>query len=551
MALLQVLHKGISMSLTKVSFSMITGAPVNVLDYGANTIPGTTDMTSIVQAAVTAGTQVYFPAGTYLLTGAISLHAGNELYGDGIDSTIIKYTGTAASFGAFTVDSGASGVQFEGISIHDMTLYGGSDLLGFSEFVHLISLSGVNNCNIYQVKLKGFRGDGVYLGSGTSGGIERHNINVTVRDCVFDGINNTNRNGISVIDGDSITIFNNYFTNCTKSTMPGCIDVEPDGNIWHVVRNIRIVSNNFAVGNGGNFGYVGLQLAAANFTTTPTGFVIHGNTFIGAGSICISIAPYSADLTPKLYDIVISNNVGYDIYRAFAVAGGNMRGLTISGNAFYQTGTSTIGQNDIDVLADAIIANNIFGGTTDGIATRGMVGVAFSGNIFKGCPNYAVRIGANSTSTSSGVLFTGNIFDGVSGNTVIHNATDIGISNVWANNITTNTTQTLFKAFRTDDCGGIANGTTATTFNFTTLPDSFPVGQSVAIINGDATGPSGTGGNQGTLINYKYTPQSGYEKFQYQNYYHADNGLKLGSFWLRRRSEAANTWEAWSEVIGV
>ena len=42
------------MSLTKVTYSMINGSPFNVLDYGANTVPGTTDMTSVIQAALDA-----------------------------------------------------------------------------------------------------------------------------------------------------------------------------------------------------------------------------------------------------------------------------------------------------------------------------------------------------------------------------------------------------------------------------------------------------------------------------------------------------------------
>jgi len=58
------------MSLTKVSYSMITGAAVNVLDYGA-TGNGVTDDRAACQAAITAakntGSSVYFPAGTYLI----------------------------------------------------------------------------------------------------------------------------------------------------------------------------------------------------------------------------------------------------------------------------------------------------------------------------------------------------------------------------------------------------------------------------------------------------------------------------------------------------
>ena len=60
------------MALTKASYSLITGAPVNVLDYGSNTIPGTTDMTAAFTAAWAAvketGGQVFIPPGNYLLS---------------------------------------------------------------------------------------------------------------------------------------------------------------------------------------------------------------------------------------------------------------------------------------------------------------------------------------------------------------------------------------------------------------------------------------------------------------------------------------------------
>lgn len=58
------------MSLTKVSFSMIGGAYVNVLDYGAAG-DGVTDNTAAITAAVAAlpnGGTVFFPPGTYLVS---------------------------------------------------------------------------------------------------------------------------------------------------------------------------------------------------------------------------------------------------------------------------------------------------------------------------------------------------------------------------------------------------------------------------------------------------------------------------------------------------
>ena len=57
------------MSLTKVSYSMITGAPVNLRDFGA-VGDGTTDDTSALQAAITEcannNKTLFVPDGTFM-----------------------------------------------------------------------------------------------------------------------------------------------------------------------------------------------------------------------------------------------------------------------------------------------------------------------------------------------------------------------------------------------------------------------------------------------------------------------------------------------------
>lgn len=64
------------MSLTKVSFSMINGDAINILDYGAVN-DGVTDSTAAIDAAISAasasGKWVYVPAGTYKLIPATTI----------------------------------------------------------------------------------------------------------------------------------------------------------------------------------------------------------------------------------------------------------------------------------------------------------------------------------------------------------------------------------------------------------------------------------------------------------------------------------------------
>jgi hypothetical protein len=75
------------MALTKISYSMIEGAPINVIDFGA-VGDGVTDDTTAIQAAVNAAeanraNEIHFPVGEYVITSTITLTSGIRLIGYG------------------------------------------------------------------------------------------------------------------------------------------------------------------------------------------------------------------------------------------------------------------------------------------------------------------------------------------------------------------------------------------------------------------------------------------------------------------------------------
>jgi hypothetical protein len=81
------------MALTKATYSMIEGASLNVLDFGA-VGDGVTDDSVAIQAAIDAipgiGGEVYFPGGTYLVNTKIVLKGRLSLIGESRNNTSIK-----------------------------------------------------------------------------------------------------------------------------------------------------------------------------------------------------------------------------------------------------------------------------------------------------------------------------------------------------------------------------------------------------------------------------------------------------------------------------
>lgn len=204
------------------------------------------DCTGDIQAAIDSASKVLVPAGVYPVR-QLSLKSDLEFYGEGATSELRAYDNSLACefmLVTYVRDEGTPNVadNMRNIQVHDLKLNGRVSEFGYMQYFYLFAVNATSDLTVERVVFYGFRGDGMYVGSGTLKNAERHNQRVVVRDCMFDGAIKDNRNGLSIIDCDKLTVSGCTFTNIGNSKLShsvGAIDFEPDHN-WSVYRDVVI-----------------------------------------------------------------------------------------------------------------------------------------------------------------------------------------------------------------------------------------------------------------------------------------------------------------------
>lgn len=336
------------MALTKASYSMISGAPYNVKDYGAKG-DNATDDTAAINAAISAantagGGVVYVPQGTYLVGGyvysgvvgaaAIVLRDNVHLVIDGT----IKAKNSAYGGGAFygvirSLDTGLSNASISGVGTVDGNKANQVASNQCSN-IYLTCLFNVVVDGIYSVNANGM---GIQLVPPASlpsppvGGATTHTA-CAVQNCF---VNNVTNIGIQVSHGLYCNISENRITTCTNN----CIDiygdngtVSPDNGIMSINGNtvggglvgvfIETSKRVSVVGNAIDSCTIGVAVNRIN--GAPTIISISGNT--------ISTCATGISNTGDTGGVLISNN-----FVAFTAYGLVLGGTTVavSGNVSY------------------------------------------------------------------------------------------------------------------------------------------------------------------------------------------------------------------------
>jgi len=336
------------MALTKATYSMISGAPYNIKDYGA-VGDGVTDDTAAINSAISAantagGGVVYVPQGTFIVavytyTGVVG--AASIILRDNVHLVIdgtIKVKNNAYGAGAFygvirSLDTGLSNASITGVGTVDGNKSNQTASSQCSN-IYLTCLFNVVVDGIYSVNANGM---GIQLVSPISLPVPPAGAAATHTACAVQNcfVNNVTNIGIQISHGLYCNISENRITTCVNN----CIDiygdngtVSPDNGITSINGNtvggglvgvfIETSKRVSVVGNAVDSCTTGIAVNRIN--GAPTIISISGNTISNCGT--------GISNTGDTGGVLISNNfvafTGYGL-----VLGGTT--VAVSGNVSY------------------------------------------------------------------------------------------------------------------------------------------------------------------------------------------------------------------------
>lgn len=355
------------MALTKVSYSMIAGSIINVLDYGAvgNSI---TDVTVNIQNAIDAcyaagGGVVRIPpsSGSYRVNltrvvpasasyheAALELRSGVTI--DATGATIEAFKNNRAHGSFVTFEGCINSHVLNGTWIGDKALH---TVLPIGEWCFAMMVNKAIRCSVKNTQILNSRGDGVYLGGISPTAtfdptLISYDIQVTGNQ-----ITNCGRNGISVVGCQRYNIADNIISGTWGYPPQSGIDIEPDRTFANNTNVIDgTVTGNTLTENYGDGitifradglsitgntisrnGERGISLRGDVYNTTITGNTVKYAGLRAASNADTSFGLFMDQAAGGYINLMVSGN-SIDSAKTFLVSGGVGDRITISGNQF-------------------------------------------------------------------------------------------------------------------------------------------------------------------------------------------------------------------------
>lgn len=404
------------MSLTKVSYSMISGEITNVLDFGADNT-GVVDSRAAFVAAFAIGRNVYAPKGTYKILGNVQIPGLSFLLGDGLNSTIIQSTCDANTV-CFTIGQQGAAGQTYGGGIKNLSLVlNTSGSIG----IKLISTSQTTLENLYiQGSLPLPNADiGIVISASNTGSYFNtlKNINIQYTDICY-------KNETTVADGNSYVTSNTYINCCALTLItatngigfyfPG-LDGEGstflNGNIEACKQGI-LFSNNVAKPTNGT-SWFGMRFEA-NTSDIDFSLASNNNAFFGFGNGPSNFGSF----IPKNGNMLVRDGrvTRVPIWTPFGAFGAT--NINVGGANAFSTNDPTALNNlvvgfDVTPLITSGVSNTFIGAISGAALTSGNNNTALGTNTLSSVAttdgNTGVGAGAGVLTTGSQNTFLGNI----------------------------------------------------------------------------------------------------------------------------------------------
>jgi hypothetical protein len=280
---------------------MIKGAPVNVLDYGADPT-GVADSTAAIQLAVNTGKTVWIPNGTYSVTTLVLTQRYPHIVGESMVGTVLKArTATTKLIDAYETTDG----QVVPLFISNLTL-DGNNLVTYCVHMRFRHMSNIENC--YFINATATDAAGLFA-----------------VDCWLTSINNcrftTCYNGLNFYGSNHRSAVNSCsFTDCSNAGITcNSLGTALDGNN-------ALVFNNCDVEFGGGLG-VYLNVSDAAFYGCYMGENIGGASFsVDKGNILVSSGVVYFGFTENSF--AVDGNGGRVLFDSCTVSGQTFASIT-------------------------------------------------------------------------------------------------------------------------------------------------------------------------------------------------------------------------------